>query len=117
MPSSCPSAAECFTKSDQRWQSRELVLTELIARRVQRTLRVEHRQVIAGPFLVAKLGAFESPLALRNTFNLKFARIVQMPERPQGVLHVDQGRQNGGPVGGHQLLVLGLGLRANRPQP
>src|SRR6185312_13398383 len=62
LPSSCPSAAECFTKSDQGLQSRELVLTELIARRVQRALRVQHRQVIAGPFLVAKLGACKGSL-------------------------------------------------------
>ena len=85
---------------------------------IQRSLCFEQGQKVARSRLVTRFCAFECALALRDIFNLKFSRLVQVMDCAQGVFDVDQRCDDRRAISQEQLLFLCLrfiALGLNRP--
>ena len=103
-----PTPAESLAKADQRFQSRELVFHGLIAGGIQRPLRFQQRQKIAGTGLIAQSRTFECALTLLKILDLKFAGDIQVMNRGQCIFDIDERGDDGGPISREQLQLLGL---------
>ena len=111
-----PTAAQRLAKADQSLQSRQSVLNELVAHRVEDFLRFQHRKEIARPLPVAKSSAFEGSLALPHVLALKIPSGIKMLNQRQRILDVDQCGNDRSSIIRRHFLLLGLRLRSRRPQ-
>src|SRR5271163_2231038 len=95
---SLPAAAERLAQRDHRLQARQLVLSVLIACRVQGPLRFEYREEIACAFSIAELGAVEGALGLSQAFILEVPRGIETANGGECVLDIGQRGEYCGPV-------------------
>src|SRR5262249_29372057 len=100
-----PSATERLAQRDEGLQPRQLVLRELVARRVQAALRFQEREEISGAALVAQAGALEGALALRETPLLELAFSLEVLQRAERVLDINQCRDDRRPINRQQLAL------------
>ena len=105
-----PATAQCLAQTDACLQSRELILAELVARRVQAALRLEYRLKLAGAFVITGLGPSQGLPAVFDVVRLRLLLQVQILDRRESDLDIPIRIEDRRAIAGQQLLLMGLGL-------